>query len=92
MNVVHSLEPGETPRLGVAQGSKLCAVFLKMKNTLNWFGAFAVGCGYIFYLLMSSTVLMKRRVTRSHNLRIACDTRIVYSSVSIDFGKIRISV
>ena len=53
-NVVHSLEPGETPSylLGVSPGSKLCKTFL---NIAKKFKTVAVrlrcGCGYIFNLL-----------------------------------------
>ena len=54
-NVVHSLEPVETPTYSASQlGSKLCTAFLNIsKPFLKWL---RFGCGYFFNLLLFSTV------------------------------------
>ena len=55
-NVVHNLEPGETPR-GVSPGSKLCATLLNIakyfKTLRLWLRC---GCVYFFNLLKTSSV------------------------------------
>ena len=50
-NVVHSLEPGETPSYSA---SKLCATFL---NIAKYLKTLRCGCVYFFNLLKTSTVV-----------------------------------
>ena len=74
-NVVHSLEPGETP-LGVSPGSKLCAMFL---NIAKYFKTLRCGCGvvaFIFSIYLKPVLYLNR-----------LDERIQMNATSNGFAK-----
>ena len=58
INVVHTLEPGETELLGVSPGSKLCAVFL---NIAHYLKTVRCGCGafaFIFSIYLKPVIYL----------------------------------
>jgi len=66
-NVVHSLEPGETPSNSAShQPPTLCNVLKYRKILLNGALRLRFGCGYFFNLLKTSTVLHHNRPDDSY--------------------------